>query len=82
MEDSDAWRSLVSDAVFDSSKTRFGGSGEQHYWEIEIMSTAECNVMIGVCRPDVLRRHTELRVAQFSQLPPEWKFPLTLAPGP
>ena len=52
MEDSDAWRSLVSDAVFDSSKTRFGGSGEQHYWEIEITSTAECNVMIGVCRPD------------------------------
>jgi hypothetical protein len=52
MEDSDTWRCLVSDMVFDSSSTRFNGSGEQHYWEVEITNTAECNVMIGVCRPD------------------------------
>ena len=30
MEDSDTWRCLVSDMVFDSSSTRFNGSGEQH----------------------------------------------------
>jgi len=52
MEDSDTWRGCVSDAVLDSSTTRFGGEGEQHYWEVEIANTAECNVMIGVCRRD------------------------------
>jgi hypothetical protein len=38
--------------VFNSSAARLDGSAEQHYWEIEISNTAECNVMIGVCRPD------------------------------
>lgn len=45
-------RCLVSDMVFNLSSTRFDGSGERHYWEVEITNTAECNVMIGVCRPD------------------------------
>ena len=45
-------RCLVSDMVFDCSSTRFDGNGDQHYWEVEISNTAECNVMIGVCRPD------------------------------
>lgn len=47
-----ACRSLVSDMVFGSSSTRINGGAEQHYWEVEITNTAECNIMVGVCRPD------------------------------
>jgi hypothetical protein len=59
MEDEGAWRSALSDAKFyighgnRTSSSSSSAALARHYWEVEVVTTAECNVMVGVCRPAV-----------------------------
>ena len=51
MEDQDSWRSAFCDAKFSVRQDEGSYPGcLVHYWEVEILSAAECNILVGACR--------------------------------